>query len=423
MGSRLPLWLLLCLPILRAQNKIIEIRSAAELHVSTVNGEEVRELKGDVHFIQRSAEGSPVRVWCDRALRFMAENKIDLFGRVKIVRDSITITAPEGTYFGNERRAEMRKEVHLLRGTTVLTALWGEHFVDERRSNFYGNVVLVDSNSTIYAQQLYYDEQLQRSIAVTDVRVIDREQRTTIYGDSLVHYEAKKFTDVLKRPKLVQYDSTAAGMVDTTVVISKRMEIYQDSVRRFFAIDGVLMTRGELSARCGWAVFFPDSDRIRLSRQPYIWQEGQQISGDSILIRMEQRALRSVFVRGHAMLLSRADSLRRDRFNQLSGRQLTMQFVDGKIQRVDVERNATSLYYLADDAKPNGLNKSSGDRIAIEFAGGQLQRTKVMGGVQGQYFPEKMIRRRESDYNLDGFKWMLTRPRRRGLDLKEEPYE
>jgi hypothetical protein len=183
------------------------------------------------------------------------------------------------------------------------------------------------------------------------------------------------------------------------------------------------MTRGELSARCGKGVFLPDNNRIQLSKQPYIWQEGQQISGDSIQIVLEKRALRSVFVRGHAMLLSRADSARRDRFNQLSGRQLTMYFSEGKIQRVDVERNATSLYYLYDDAKPNGLNKSSGDRIFIEFTSGNVERTKVVGGVQGQYLPERMIRRRERDFNLDGFKWMASRPRRHGLDLKEELYD
>jgi hypothetical protein len=183
------------------------------------------------------------------------------------------------------------------------------------------------------------------------------------------------------------------------------------------------MTRGELSARCGRGVFLPDINRIHLSKQPYIWQEGQQISGDSILILLEKRTLRSVFVRGHAMLLSRADSVRRGRFNQLSGRQLTIYFSEGRIQRVDVERNATSLYYLYDDAKPNGLNKSSGDRIFIEFDGGAVEQTKVVGGVQGQYLPERMIRTREQDYNLDGFKWMLSRPRRHGLELKDELYD
>jgi len=421
-SKRFLIYLLIAAPA-SSQDKTIEIRSADELHGQVINGEEVRELKGNVHFIQRSAEGSPVRVWCDRALRYMKQNKIDLFGHVRIVRDSIVITAPEGSYFGNTRWAEMRRKVHLVRGSTVLTALRGEHYIDEKRSNFFGNVVMVDSSSTLYAQEVFYDEASQRSIAVIDVRVVDAAQGTTVYGDSLVYYETRRFTDVLRHPKLIQFDSTDANTIDTTVVVSKRMEIYQDSARKFIAIDSVLMTRGELSARCGKGVFLPDNNRIQLSKQPYIWQEGQQISGDSIQIVLEKRALRSVFVRGHAMLLSRADSARRDRFNQLSGRQLTMYFSEGKIQRVDVERNATSLYYLYDDAKPNGLNKSSGDRIFIEFTSGNVERTKVVGGVQGQYLPERMIRRRERDFNLDGFKWMASRPRRHGLDLKEELYD
>ena len=100
-----------------------------------------------------------------------------------------------------------------------------------------------------------------------------------------------------------------------------------------------------------------------------------------------------------------------------------MYFYNNKVQQVDVQRNATSLYYLSDNEQPNGVNKSSGDRIIIEFQKGKVDRIKIIGGVQGQYFPEKMIFAREQDYNLDGFRWFEVRPKRKSLQIVRERYD
>ena len=109
------------------------------------------------------------------------------------------------------------------------------------------------------------------------------------------------------------------------------------------------------------------------------------------------------------------------RFDQLTGREITLYFSQGGIDRIEAERQATSLYYLFDSNLPNGANKSSGDSIIVNFQDGLVDRIKVVGGVEGQYLPEPMIRGgREQLYNLDGFKWYADRPRRRGVTITWE---
>jgi hypothetical protein len=94
-----------------------------------------------------------------------------------------------------------------------------------------------------------------------------------------------------------------------------------------------------------------------------------------------------------------------------------MYFRANKLEHVDVQKNATSLYFLFDMKEPNGANKSSGDHILIDFINEEVDRIKVIGGVQGQYFPEKMMFNHEQDYNLDGFKLYENRPKRQGLNI------
>jgi lipopolysaccharide export system protein LptA len=402
---------------------MIDLRSADVLNRREINGEEVRELIGNVHFIQTTASGERVRVWCDRAIRFMAQNKVDLFGNVKIVRDSVTITAPEGTYFADERRAEMRRNIRLQKGKTALSSRYGEHFVDEKRSLFRDDVRLQDSLSTVTCNALEYIESEQKSIATGNVVVVNTQNAITIFGDSLVHFDRREYTIVPKNPRMIQIDTSSAGVVDTFMVVSKVMHAYRDSTQRFIAEDSVSMARNDLSARCGRATYYAQRDLIILQEQPVVWQSQNQVTGDSIVIRLQDRRLSSVYVKGKAMAISRADSLRRNRFDQLTGKELTMYFSQNKLAHVDVVRNATSLYYLYEGAQPNGVNKSSGDRILIEFQDGTVDRIKIIGGVQGQYFPEKMIARRERDYNLDGFRWFDVRPRRRQLSIVNERYD
>ncbi|HEY6951463.1 MAG TPA: OstA-like protein [Bacteroidota bacterium] len=405
------------------QTKLIELKNADQVNGLIVNGQQAREFIGRVHFTQITETGERVYLWCDHAMQYLADNRVELFGHVRIVRDTTTITSDEGKYYGNERRAEVSSNVRLVRGTSVLTSLFGQYYVDEKRSHFTGNVHLVDSTSSVTCDDLVNVEKESTSIATGNVRVVNLENSATIFGDSLVHFENGKYNIVPRNPRLVQIDTSSPGNIDTLVVVSKVMESYQDSSERFVAIDSVEMSRGELSSRSGRTTFFVKKDLIILQQQPIVWQALNQITGDSIVVSLRNKKLHTVYVRGHAVAISRSDSVYRNRYNQLTGRELTMYFANDKLDSVFVNNNATSLYYLYDNEKPDGANKSSGDRIYIDFLEGKINRIKIVGGVLGQYFPEKMLLNRESEYNLDGFKWYAVRPRRKILNIVDQSYD
>jgi hypothetical protein len=89
---------------------------------------------------------------------------------------------------------------------------------------------------------------------------------------------------------------------------------------------------------------------------------------------------------------------------------MRMDFGTAGLSRIDVEIRAISVYHLYEDSVANGLNKTSGDRIVLLFHEGKVNAIKVIGGIEGQYFPEKMVRRREEEYMIPGFLWRSDRP-------------
>ena len=389
----------------QGQEKIVVIENADSLVGKTVNGVPARELVGNVRIRQES-----VRVSCDRALQYLESGDVVLTGNVVVVDDSVTMRAPRGIFHRKDRRAEAFDDVRLDDGKITLWARYGEYFVSERRAFFTSEVTARDTGSTLHADSLEYFRDARRSVATGAVTIRLKEDNVTITGRRVVHDANIQYTRVSLQPVLLQVDSLGSGRVDTLVVRSVVMEAYRDSVRRLIAIDSVEIVRSDLAALAGRAVYFTEADSMTLRESPVVWHGVSQVNGDSINVYLRNRSLHLVQVTGHALAISRSDSLHADRFDQLTGEHMQMHFEDRILDRIDVETHAISVYHLYEEGRPNGLNKTSGDRIAMKFSRGRILAITVMGGVEGQYHPENLAEGHEADLAIPGVRWRTDRP-------------
>lgn len=399
----------------RAQQseKVVVLEHADSLVGKIFEGENVRELIGNVRFRQGT-----VVVDCDRAVQFLQSRKVSLAGNVIVRDDTMTLRSRRGMYYNAERIAEAFEGVRLDDGKTLLTAEYGRYYVSEKKAMFRGNVKVQDTVSTLTSDELTYFREDRHSIADGNVRIVSSENNIRIEGHHFENYVQQRFSRMTQQPKVVQIDTASDGTVDTFVVRSRVMESYRDPVRRLVAIDSVRMWSSQLAAEAGLGFYYMEDDSIILRRNPIIWYEENQVSGDSIFMKLRRRKPRTVFVRGDAFAISRSDSVHTKRFDQLTGEFITMHFEDGKIERIDVDRTATSIYHLYEQEKdsagvrrrPNGMNKTTGDHVVINFVKGRAERISVVGGVEGEYYPENMVQGREAEYSLAGFNWREDRP-------------
>ena len=369
-------------------------------------GEDIRELQGNVRFKQGN-----VRVWCDKAIQYLQRNEIDLIGNVKIVRDTVTLTSRRGRYFGDKRRADGEGNVQLTTPNVTLFADIGTYYIDEDRAFFQRNVRVVDSSTTIYSEQLTYYEKERKSIALLNVRIVNAGNNATLFGNYLEHYDSTRYSKITESPRLMQIDTSDAGEIDTLAVKSIVMESYDDSTKRLIATDSVIIVRGSMAARCGIVKYYTGKEQIELYQKPIVWYDENQVIGDTIILNLERNRLRTAYVRTRAFVASLSDSLYPDRYNQLTGRTITMQFRDNKLNETYVERNAVSLYYLYGDSAGNGVNRTTGDYIRMKFNEGKPHTINVAKGIEGSYYPENLVQRTGvGTYNLDGFLIRKDRP-------------
>ncbi len=369
------------------------------------NGEDMRELSGSVHFSQGA-----VRVWCDRAVQYLARNEFELIGHVRVIRDTVTLTSKYGRYYGETKQAYCEQGVKLETKNVTLLADRGTYYTDERRAHFQRNVSIIDSATTITCDEMTYFETARRSVADSRVTIVNAGNNLVLRGGHLDHYDESHYSKLTADPSMVQIDTSAKGVIDTLLVRSLVMESYDDSTKRLIATDSVTVERGALAARGGIVRYFTKEDRIDLHRKPIVWYESHQVTGDSISLFLDNKRLERAVVRGHAFALSESDSAHPRRYNQLTGRVLTLRFAENRLSGAVVEQNAVSLYYLYDGPDPNGANRTSGDYISMSFKAGKPDIIRIIKGIEGMYYPETIIRRNDQAFNLDGFVLRTDRP-------------
>jgi lipopolysaccharide export system protein LptA len=404
-------WVLLsalCSP-LSAQRKetLVTLHHADSLIGSVINGESVRELFGNVRFSQEN-----IIVTCDKATEYLAKKFFVLEGNVQVKEDSLIFWGKRGTYSVEKKIAEGFDGVRLVEGKKQLSAERGTYCVNERKAFFQNNVVASDTEINLNASALTYFRNDKHIIASGSVILSNAEQTLQSYGELLEHYPENKFSRMTGNPKVVEYDTASDGSIDTLIIYADTLEAMQDSLEHLWAKKNVKVERESLSAAAGYLEYNRTRDSIVLMQHPYVFYHEHQVSGDTIELLLRKRQLERAIIKEHTLAVSQVDSFYRKRFQQLSGEQMQLYFSEKKLQQIIVKKRATSLYFLFDEdtvyggKKPNGANKSTGDEVRIVFENGRMKRITVVGGVEGQYFPENIVEGKEEEFRLENFRWI-----------------
>jgi lipopolysaccharide export system protein LptA len=161
------------------------------------------------------------------------------------------------------------------------------------------------------------------------------------------------------------------------------------------------------------SLFYTSADStLRWYRDPILWSEGSQQTGDTIYLQLKNKKLNTLQVLQNAFLVNvNADSAR---YNQIKGRLITAFFKEGKLKNMFVDGNAESIYFNQDDKSIyTDMNQTVSSRIKILFKEKQIERIVTIKEPEGVRTP---IPELKEDVFLTGFIW---RPEQRPLSKKE----
>ena len=145
-----------------------------------------------------------------------------------------------------------------------------------------------------------------------------------------------------------------------------------------------------------------NNKRSRKTKKPILWNNKSQITGDSIHIKFnnEDEVIDSLFVFNNAFIIEK-DTMELG-FNQISGKRLNGNFIDGKLNEVDIIKNAESIYYLRNSENELiGIDKSKSAKIKIFISDQNIDTFTKINQIDGKVYPEDEFN--ENDKLLKGF--------------------
>lgn len=147
---------------------------------------------------------------------------------------------------------------------------------------------------------------------------------------------------------------------------------------------------------------YPDS-MMRFFGRPMIWAQGSQMTSDTIFMQVRNEQLDNMILMGNAFMVN--TQLDSSKYNQVKGRRITGFFTNNALDRMFVDGNAESIYYMVDEKEQvyTNMYHSRSSRIKILVDSNQIVEFSPIRRVDGKVYPIHLIPQ-EAEI-LNGFVW------------------
>ena len=211
---------------------------------------------------------------------------------------------------------------------------------------------------------------------------------------------AKQKTDTTATKDSV-ISSSENGKVKDTLAFNEK-----DSTNRYFeAYRNVRIFSDSLQSVCD-SMFYSFKDSVfRLYRDPVVWANNSQVTGDTILLFTKNKKADKVEAFENSFLVNRLEN---DVYNQIKSARMDGWFADGNIDSVRANAYAECIYYIQDeDSAYTGVNQSQSDIIDIYFQNKELDKVVFRSAVTGTLWP--ISQKSPAEMKLEGFRWLEAR--------------
>jgi len=350
----------------------------------------------------------------------------------------------------------------LVDSANVLTSVKGYYNVNNNLASFKRNVKVVNPDYTMYADSLQYNSRTKVINFVTETKVVKNDSTTFIYKEGVYHTTTK--TSVLKGGTGESQDYTIVGekydldalkniaKVRGNVVMTHKREnliihgqssdyfkatglskVYDNAYiakvtgtndtlfiradtlvsidnedphkKRLLAYHNVKIFKNDLQGIADSVEYRSADSMIFFYNKPVLWSQGNQLTADSVSMLIKNNTISKIFLVDNAFVIS-TDTL--FNYNQIKGRKMTADIVNNKMNRVYVQGNGESLYFVVDEKKSllMGMNKIICSNILIRFKEGKVDNLSFYVKPEANFIPPHELKKDEMI--LKGYSWKVN---------------
>lgn len=306
-----------------------------------------------------------------------------------IIRDSLnTLVSETGHYYPSDNTAVFRKNVKLTNEKFVMTSDTLRYNTDTKVASILGpTTILYEEKTKIYSEYgwynteneqsklllnsyvehddgkrlegdtIFYDKKNGKGEGFKNVHLIDTKNKVSLNGHYGYYIEKNELGIVTDSAMMIEYSSVDTLFLhsDTLRTFAKpytrdsldTITAFKDTVYKVFeGYHNVRFYRNNLQGVCDSTHLNTKDSVLTLFRDPIVWLDRRQVSGDTIKIFQKNEKLDRIVVKDKAFA---TDSVENKYFNQLSGKQMIGYMKNDSLRKIDILGNVKSIYFYVDE--------------------------------------------------------------------------
>ena len=341
--------------------------------------------------------------------------------------DTNQLKSKKGVYKLKSKKFTAKQNVVVENSENKLVSNYLDYFTDSGQTYFYGPSTLTTPESVAYGEKGFYDTKINISRLVQNAKI--NYNNRIIEGDSIYSNRKNSFasssgnivvTDSLNNSIVkggyaeFYQENDSVFVVDRPVAISiadkDSLYIHGDTLlitgkpekRILRAYHHVKIFKTDLRGKCDSLHSNQKTGLTKLFKNPVLWSENNQITGDSIhlLSNPKTNALDSLFIKKNAFIIQKDSA----GFSQIKGKNMYGKFENNSLNSLLAKGNGEVINYARDEAqKLIGILKMSCSNILFQLQENAIDKIRFLNSPDGKTYPPSQFP--ENQKKLEGFVW------------------
>ena len=321
-------------------------------------------------------------------------------------RDSVVLLGKTYDVYADTLRYNINTEVTYFHGPTDIISKKqniycesGWYDAQTGISVFGQNTVLTDGSQRLFADSLYYDDNLSLGRAYKNFKWIDTSMSVILSGERAFYFQDNQNITAYDEA-LLTYLIDGDSLFLTADTLKSNNDTVND-VTEFYAFYDVRIYKPNLQGRCDSLFFSFKDSMIRMYNEPVLWNEENQLTGDTIVLTLRNDKIDQVELYKNGFIINEAGT---GLFNQIKGKHIYGYFKDSQLDKMLIEGNGESIYYATDDEEAFiGLNEAVCSKMWIYLKDEAVNRIVFIDKPEATFHPIQQIN--PGNFILKDFRW------------------
>jgi lipopolysaccharide export system protein LptA len=324
-------------------------------------------------------------------------------------KDSVKLTNPEYTMTSDTLKYNTVSKIASFFGPTYINSEentifcnYGWYNTDKEISQFSKGAYIEGKQNKLLADSMMYYRNTGLGEAFGNLVLTDTIEEITITGQYGNYKRFEKTTLITGNPQAIKMMDGDSLFLKADTLIDLA-DSTQD--RRLLAFWSVRLFKSDLQAVADSLVYNFSDSIIGFYYDPVLWTDSSQITGDTLLVFRNTDGIEKIKAFNNGFIVDKDPN---GFFNQISGKTLDAYFIEGKIDKVEVDGSGQSVYYaLEDSTQYSGVNDVVCGKMVIYIdSTNQVQTITFLDHPKATFYP--LERFPTSKSRLPGFDWKAS---------------